>query len=81
MRDFGGSKAQQLFDILMQAGGAPVASAELVRELWGDIEPRHPDATLKSYVAVLRNRLSPSVVVGAADAYCLDLTQMEPVLT
>jgi DNA-binding response OmpR family regulator len=60
----GGRRTKRLFEVLLAADGAVVSTTRLAQELWGDEPPRDVDATLHTYVTVLRNRLEPGVPVG-----------------
>lgn len=57
----GGRRTKRLFEALLAADGAVVPVERLVRVLWGDAPPRDAEATLHTYVSVLRNRLEPGV--------------------
>jgi DNA-binding SARP family transcriptional activator len=83
LRDFGGAKPKQLFEILVLARGAAVTKERLADLLWGDNGPRNVAATLETYVSVLRNRLQPgvprdeSVLVTEPGAYRFDTSRVE----
>ena len=56
--DLGGVKTKELLELLVLARGRPVRKSVLVEHLWtGGDGPRHPMATLESYVSVLRKHL------------------------
>lgn len=57
----GGRRTKRLFEVLLAADGAVISTTRLAQELWGDEPPRDVDATLHTYVTVLRNRLEPGV--------------------
>jgi DNA-binding SARP family transcriptional activator len=57
-RDFGGTKAKQLFQLLVLARGEPVPKDRLADQIWGESLPMHVNATLETYVSVLRRRLT-----------------------
>ncbi|MDX6564195.1 MAG: hypothetical protein QOD65_4009 [Gaiellales bacterium] len=57
-RDFGGTKAKQLFELLVLARGEPVPKARLADLIWGERLPVNANATLETYVSVLRRRLT-----------------------
>ena len=57
-RDFGGTKAKQLFQLLVLARGEPVPKDRLADLIWGEALPVHVNATLETYVSVLRRRLA-----------------------
>ena len=56
-RDFGGCKPKQLFEQLLCAQGAPVSKDRLADGLWGERLPQNVEATLETYVSVLRRSL------------------------
>ena len=76
-RDFGGTKAKQLFQLLVLARGEPVPKDRLADQIWGESLPVHVNATLETYVSVLRRRLTPSsgegraLITTAHEAYAL----------
>ena len=57
-RDFGGTKAKQLFQLLVLARGEPVPKDRLADQIWRESLPVHVNATLETYVSVLRRKLS-----------------------
>jgi DNA-binding SARP family transcriptional activator len=57
-RDFGGTKAKQLFELLVLARGEPVPKDRLADQIWGEALPVHVNATLETYVSVLRRKLT-----------------------
>jgi DNA-binding SARP family transcriptional activator len=57
-RDFGGTKAKQLFQLLVLARGEPMPKDRLADLIWGESLPVHVNATLETYVSVLRRKLS-----------------------
>jgi DNA-binding SARP family transcriptional activator len=56
-RDFGGCKPKQLFEQLLCAQGTPVSKDRLADGLWGERLPQNIEATLETYVSVLRRSL------------------------
>ena len=56
-RDFGGVKPKQLFEMLLCEHGTPVSKDRLAEGLWGERLPRNVEATLETYVSVLRRSL------------------------
>jgi DNA-binding SARP family transcriptional activator len=57
-RDFGGTKAKQLFQLLILARGEAVPKDRLADIIWGESLPVHVNATLETYVSVLRRKLA-----------------------
>ena len=57
-RDFGGIKPRHILALLALRG--PLAKSELTDLLWDGRPPANHQATLESYVSVLRHRLDPS---------------------
>ena len=47
-RDFGGTKAKQLFELLVLARGEPVPKDRLADLIWGEALPVHVNATLET---------------------------------
>lgn len=83
-RALGGRRTKRLFEVLLSADGAVVSTARLAQELWGDCPPRDVEATLHTYVTVLRNRLEPgvpaelSVIAGEDGGFRFTLTDRRP---
>ena len=71
----GGRKTKQLFEALLAAEGGVVSKAELIGRVWDGAPPRHAEASLATYITVLRHRLEPgvpaeeSVIVEAGDGF------------
>lgn len=63
-RDFGGTKAKQLFQLLVLARGEPMPKDRLADLIWGESLPVHVNATLETYVSVVRRKLSGIVGEG-----------------
>jgi SARP family transcriptional regulator, regulator of embCAB operon len=63
-KDFGGIKPKQLLEILLLSRGHPVSMERLGEMLWGTDPPRSVNATLATYVSVLRTRLDPAGTLG-----------------
>ena len=82
-RDFGGTKAKQLFELLVLARGEPVPKDRLADLIWGESLPVHVNATLETYVSVLRRKLAGSNGEGRAlittghEAYALPTSGYE----
>ena len=76
-RDFGGTKAKQLFQLLVLARGEPVPKDRLADQIWGEALPVNVNGTLETYVSVLRRRLTPAngdgraLITTAHEAYAL----------
>jgi DNA-binding SARP family transcriptional activator len=93
VRDFGGTKAKQLFEILVLARGEPVPKDRLADLIWGESLPVHVNATLETYVSVLRRKLAEASASGRdlittqreayalpAEGYDLDLARFDELL-
>jgi len=79
-RDFGGVKPKQLLELLLCGHGAPVSKDRLADGLWGERLPRNVEATLETYVSVLRRSLGArgrELVVTEPRAYRFALDQVE----
>jgi DNA-binding SARP family transcriptional activator len=82
-RDFGGTKAKQLFQLLVLARGEPMPKDRLADLIWRDSLPVHVNATLETYVSVLRRKLSGTGGEGRAlittehEAYALPVAGYE----
>src|ERR1700712_4306454 len=92
-RDFGGTKAKQLFQILVLARGEAVPKDRLADIMWGESLPVHVNATLETYVSVLRRKLMGLTADGRplitteleayalpTDGYDLDLFRFDGLL-
>jgi len=81
-RDFGGVKPKQLLELLLCENGRPVPKDRLADGLWGERPPRSVDATLETYVSVLRRSLGCcgwKLVVTESRAYrfAMDSVQLD----
>jgi DNA-binding SARP family transcriptional activator len=81
-RDFGGVKPKQLLELLLCTHGSPVSKDRLADGLWGERLPRNVEATLETYVSVLRRSLGDrgrGLVVTEPRAYrlALDLVTLD----
>ena len=82
-RDFGGTKAKQLFQLLVLARGEPVPKDRLADLIWGEALPVHVNATLETYVSVLRRKLTGpngegrGLITTEHEAYALPLAGYE----
>jgi DNA-binding SARP family transcriptional activator len=82
-RDFGGTKAKQLFELLVLARGEPMPKDRLADLIWGEALPVHVNATLETYVSVLRRKLtSPDgegrgLITTEHEAYALPVAGYE----
>jgi len=79
-RDFGGVKPKQLLELLLCGHGAPVSKDRLADGLWGERLPQNVEATLETYVSVLRRSLGTrgrELVVTEPRAYRFALDQVE----
>ncbi len=72
-RDLGGVKPRRLLEILLSERGRRVSKARLAARLWGDDAPCHADATIETYVSVLRRLLGDAgAVVTVERGYRID---------
>ena len=79
-RGFGGVKPKQLLELLLCGHGAPVSKDRLADGLWGERLPQNVEATLETYVSVLRRSLGTrgrELVVTEPRAYRFALDQVE----
>ena len=80
-RDFRGLKPKQILEILVLADGHPVSKDRLADLLWPDERPRNVQATIETYVSVLRGvlgrELGRQLIRTAAEAYVLDRAQAQ----
>jgi len=79
-RDFGGVKPKQLLELLLCEHGRPVPKDRLADGLWRKRLPQSVDATLETYVSVLRRSLGGrgrELVVTEPRAYRFDLDAVE----
>jgi DNA-binding SARP family transcriptional activator len=89
-RDFGGVKPKQLFELLLCEHGRPVSKDRLADGLWGERLPRNVEATLETYVSVLRRSLGdggrelvvtePRAYRLADDTVSLDILEFDALL-
>jgi DNA-binding SARP family transcriptional activator len=56
-RDFGGVKPKQVLEVLLVRRGRAVHKQEIAELVWGESPPHNVEATLETYVSVLRARL------------------------
>jgi DNA-binding SARP family transcriptional activator/pimeloyl-ACP methyl ester carboxylesterase len=72
-RDFGGAKPKQLLEILLLERGRAVAKDDLADRLWGAQLPDHVDASVETYVSVVRRRLGDArrLITTEPGGYCL----------
>jgi DNA-binding SARP family transcriptional activator len=56
-RDFGGVKPKQVLEILLAERGRPVPKDRLADRIWGEDLPRNVEATLETYVSLVRRAL------------------------
>jgi DNA-binding SARP family transcriptional activator len=79
-RDFGGVKPKQIFEQLLCEHGRPVSKDRLADGLWGERLPRNVEATLETYVSVLRRSLGErgrDLIVTEPRAYRLAIELVE----
>jgi DNA-binding SARP family transcriptional activator len=82
-RDFGGAKPKQLFELLVLARGETVPKDRLADLIWPGEMPVHVNATLETYVSVVRRKLAeaafdgPSPIVTRPEAYAMPGTWYE----
>lgn len=84
VRDFGGVKPKQIFEILALERGHPVSKDRLAELLWGGGQPRNASATLETYVSLLRRQVEEAaprtgrrVIATAPGAYVLNVVDLE----
>jgi DNA-binding SARP family transcriptional activator len=58
--DLCGIKPRQILEMLASTLGTPVSKDRLIEQLWGDHPPRTCNATLESYISMLRRRMGVS---------------------
>lgn len=58
--ELGGIKPRQILEMLASSVGTPISKDRLVEQLWGDNPPRTYNATLESYISMLRRRMGGS---------------------
>jgi DNA-binding SARP family transcriptional activator len=80
--ELGGIKPRQILEMLAAAVGTPVSKDRLVEQLWGDNPPRTYNATLESYISMLRRRMGVSrgrrsPLATTSNGYLLDPTQVQ----
>ncbi|MEZ5380143.1 MAG: BTAD domain-containing putative transcriptional regulator [Acidimicrobiales bacterium] len=63
-RDFGGHKPREIFQLLVAARGAVVHKGDLSVALWPGARPRNVEATIETYLSVLRRSLTDDRVQG-----------------
>lgn len=73
----GGPKPRQLLEILLLHRGTVVSRNEIAELLWNGDPPGHPEATLESYISVLRRHLQPGQrttgpLRAATDGYLIE---------
>ena len=89
-RDLGGVKPKQLLEVLLLDCGRTVPKDRIADRLWGEQLPQRTDATIESYVSVLRRALDVEPGLGrrliltehggyriAADAVSRDVDRFE----
>jgi DNA-binding SARP family transcriptional activator len=82
-RSFGGVKPKQVLEILLLKRGRPVPKDVLADLIWSENLPRNADATLATYVSVLRRELAKAmgcdtpVIVTSPGAYAIDFTVVD----
>jgi SARP family transcriptional regulator, regulator of embCAB operon len=59
LRDFGGAKPREIFEILVLSRGRVLSKDALADLLWDGAPPEDGTATLESYVSVLRKKIAP----------------------
>jgi DNA-binding SARP family transcriptional activator len=79
--ELGGIKPRQILEILASSVGTPISKDRLVEQLWGDHPPRTYNATLESYISMLRRRMGGSrgrrsPLATTSTGYLLDPAQV-----
>jgi SARP family transcriptional regulator, regulator of embCAB operon len=77
--EMGGIKPRQILEMLASSAGTPISKDRLVEQLWGDNAPRTYNATLESYISMLRRRMGGSrgrrsPLATTSTGYLLDST-------
>jgi DNA-binding SARP family transcriptional activator len=77
--ELGGIKPRQILEMLAASAGTPISKDRLVEQLWGDNPPRTYNATLESYISMLRRRMGGSrgrrsPLATTSTGYLLDST-------
>ena len=80
--ELGGIKPRQILEMLASCVGTPVSKDRLVEQLWGDNPPRTYNATLESYISMLRRRMGGSrgrrsPLATTSTGYLLDPTAVQ----
>lgn len=80
--ELGGIKPRQILEMLASSAGTPISKDRLVEQLWGDHPPRTYNATLESYISMLRRRMGGSrgrrsPLTTTSTGYLLDPTQVQ----
>ena len=79
--ELGGIKPRQVLEMLASSVGTPISKDRLVEQLWGDHPPRTYNATMESYISMLRRRMGGSrgrrsPLTTTSTGYLLDATQV-----
>ncbi len=72
-----GARAHTLLAVLTAAAPRPVSAGELVRRVWLDELPEHPEKALQVLVSRTRSRTEPQVVELSGAGYRLGLADSE----
>ena len=80
--ELGAKKPRHLLLALLLHRGAPVSKDRLVSLLWGGSAPHHAEATLVTYICVLRKTLRPcpaaqSLITTVAGGYAIDMSSVD----
>jgi SARP family transcriptional regulator, regulator of embCAB operon len=80
--ELGGIKPRQVLEMLASSVGTPISKDRLVEQLWGDNPPRTCNATMESYISMLRRRMGGSrgrrsPLTTTSTGYLLDPTQVQ----
>jgi SARP family transcriptional regulator, regulator of embCAB operon len=81
LTELGGIKPRQILEMLASSVGTPISKDRLVEQLWGDNAPRTYNATLESYISMLRRRMGGSrgrrsPLATTSTGYLLDPNQV-----
>src|SRR4051794_41958101 len=63
--ELGGIKPRQILEMLAASAGTPISKDRLVEQLWGENPPRTYNATLGSFISLLRRRWGVSRGCGS----------------
>lgn len=72
-RDLGGAKPRRLLEVLLSERGRRVSKSALASSIWDDQRPRSMEATIETYVSILRKACGdPKVITTVERGYRVD---------